>query len=206
MNEPQLTDENQQLLAQQAAYRAALDSGLFQAGEAEVQNSRQFYLSYEELIDELQHFWKGEVKDEKNEWAKPRNTEALMGPKAAHVLGMILKGGLSKIVRLTNFRQEDVMRLAYQSRERVAGWLATEGWLKYKISVAYLPLISHQCELLIYSSLLWGLNAGGQRFMTTSGRSIESVSMFNPGQGGRPGPGKVDDSKKWFNVPKIWGK
>lgn len=185
-------------------YPYPMDSGLFDAfAREEIQNSRQFYLSYEELLDELEHFWKGEVKGD-NGWKKRKGDEAIMNDKAARVLISLLKGTLSRVIRLTNFREEDVKRLAYQSRERIAGWLATEGWLKYKIPVSYLPMISHSCEMLSYSSLLWGLNAGGQRFMNTSVRSVENVSQVFQEQMGGQGRNPGEDSKKWFPKFKLF--
>ncbi len=183
-----------------------MDSGLFDAyAREEIQNSRQFYLSYEEQLEEMEHFWKGEVKTDKG-WSKRKGSdEAIMNDKAARVLISLLRGALSRVIRLTNLQEEHVNRLAYQSRERIAGWLATEGWLKYKIPVSYLPMISHSCEILTFSSLRWGLNAGGQRFMNTSVRSVENVSQVYqenlPGQG-RGGVG--DDSKKWFPKFKLF--
>lgn len=183
------------------------DSMFLNTADADVQNSRQFYLAYEELLADLTHFWKGEVKNDKGEWVKIKGA-ALMNDTAANVLIMILNASLSKPVRLANFRQEDVMRLAYQSRERIAGWLSTEGWLKYDIPVAYLAMISHQCELLIYASLLWGLNGGGQRFMTTSGRSIENVSQILAPQavgGQQAGSGRTQQNRGTFlGMPKFW--
>jgi len=189
-------------------YPYPMDSGLFDAfAREEIQNSRQFYLAYEELLEELEHFWKGEYKTD-NGWKKRKSdkngdNEAIMSDKAARVLISLLKGSLSRVIRLTNFEGEDVKRLAYQSRERIAGWLATEGWLKYQIPVSYLPIISHSCEMLTYSSLLWGKNAGGQRFMNTSIRSMENVSqVFQEGAGQTRNPG--EDSKKWFPKFKLF--
>lgn len=193
----------QQSVAQQAAMRAALDSGLFAQQEADVQNSRQFYLSYEDLVNEMEHFWRGEELNEQGAWVTNDDVQPIMDRKASHVLGKILKSGLSNVVRLSNFQQEDVKRLAYQTRERISGWLATEGWLKYGIPVSYLPLISHQCELLIYSGLLWGLNSGGQRFMTTNGRTIESVSQVMTGAAAAA-TASQEKQNKWFKVPKVW--
>jgi len=186
-----------------------MDSGLFDQGAMnEIQNTRQFYLSYEELVDELEHFWKGEEKVDDVWINKHKDDElnpAIMSDKAARVLVNLLRGALSKIVRLTNFQGEDVKRLAYQSRERIASWLATEGWLKYRIPVSYLPMISHQCELLIYSSLLWGLNAGGQRFMNTSVRSVENVSqIYAQGQQRGAIQAGLQDRNKWFPKTKLF--
>lgn len=171
----------QQMPPQMPGYMPYGDSGLYDAmAMQEIQNSRQFYLSYEELLDDFEHFWKGENKTEKgwtNEFKGKTDDPAIMSEKAARVLVNLLRGALSKVIRLTNFKMEDINRLSYQSRERIAGWLATEGWLKYNIPVSYLPMISHQCELLTYSSLLWAKEGGGQRFMNTSVRSVENTSQ-----------------------------
>lgn len=189
----------------QAQLDAQQDSGLLDFQNQQIENSRQFYLGYEEMIDDLEHLWVGDYKKDKV-WKSDRRSELeMMSPKAAMILRSILEGVLNRVTRLSNFERDHVYRLTFAGRDAIESWLMTQGQFVYNIDSDYYEIISYQCEMLIFSSLLWGLNAGGRNFMTTSGRTVENVTQI-VGEGAGRGRQQntlgmnfnQQEKKKWY--------
>ncbi len=165
-------------LQAQAQLNAQQDSGLLDFQNQQIENSRQFYLGYEDMVDDLEHLWVGDYKKEKVWYNDKRDDLKMMSPKAAMILRSILEGVLNRVTRLSNFQLEQVYRLTFAGRDAIESWLMTQGQFVYNIDSDYYEIISYQCEMLILSSLQWALNAGGRNFMTTSGRTVENVTQL----------------------------
>ncbi len=187
--------------------QAQQDSGLFTMQEADMESSRQFYLGYEEELDNLVEMWRGKKKTEKG-WVKDDNSDPMMGERAISTIRTMLNTFLLRAVRLGNYEPRIVNLYAYQARKHVSKWLHTSGWLKYGIPLEHLNGISFQCGQLVHASLTWAQNGGGRHFMTTTNRTIENYSLVAGPQGTNVGPsntggGGGGQSKKFFKLPKM---
>lgn len=212
MNEPQqsqqYTPEELGLIAAQTQAQqtaAQQDTGLFGAQEADMESSRQFYLGYEDELDQLIHMWRGDKKNDKDRWVRDRSARPMMDDAAIGIVKTMLNNFLIRAVRLGNYEPKMVNTYAYQARKHISKWLHTSGWQKYKIELEYLNVISFQCGQIAHAALTWAQNAGGRHFMTTTNRTIENVSYVNPGgqgQGGRGGQGD-GGSRRFLKLPKI---
>jgi len=215
----QLTPEEENALAQaqaqqQIAQQQAMagmggmyNSGMYDmAAQQEIQNTRQFYLNYKELLNDTVRTWRGEVETEDG-WKKMTNP--LMNEEAILKLSSMLRDFLSTAVRLSNYEPKYVNLYAFQARKHISKWLHTVGWQKFSVPIENLNMISFRCGQLIHASLNWAKNGGGQKFMTTSIRSIENVSQVYAEQMKGQNAG-VSDSQlgggksKFFKFPKIW--
>ncbi len=194
--QPLTPQEEAYLLAQTQAQQAAatqatnpLDSGMFMNAEADIESSRQFYLGYDDELNELVQSWRGFKKNgETGKWTKDKNATPVMGEEAISHIRVMLNTFLMRAVRLGNYEPKMVNLYAYQARKHVSKWLHMDGWLKYGVSLSNLNPVSFQCGQLVHASLSWAQNGGGRHFMTTASRTIENLSLVgSPGQQVTPG-------------------
>lgn len=213
MTEPQegvreyTPEEKGLLLAQTQAQQNAAqqDTGLFGVPEADMESSRQFYLGYEDELDQLLQMWRGYKKTANgNAWVKDKKAEAMMSDEAISTVKTMLNSFLLRAVRLGNYEPKLVNLYSYQARKHVSKWLHTSGWLMYKIKLEYLNPISFQAGQLVHAALSWAQNGGGRHFMTTTNRTIENVSVVNS----QPSQGQPNASKRFLGklpkLPKPW--
>ncbi len=181
--EPQYTAEELQEVARNlAAKEAAINNGMYaQMAQNETASTREFYLSYADLIDEQVEMWRGKIK-KNGEWIEPDPTNhgkyRIMSEPAISVISGMMSSFLSISNRLANQEEEFISTYAFQARKHISKFLHTKGWLEYKIPVAYLSQISFQAGQTIHAALTWSKNAGGQRFLTRSIISHENVSQI----------------------------
>ena len=203
---PQLTPQESALLsaqtqAQQTA--AQQDTGLFGMQEADLESSRQFYLGYEDEIDQLIHMWRGDKKTVNDTWVKDKKATAIMSDEAISIVKTMLNNFLIRAVRLGNYEPKAVNLYAYQARKHISKWLHTSGWLKYGIVIEHLSVISFQCGQLAHAALTWAQNGGGRHFMTTTNRTIENHSIIQTPQGQQGGGQGMGGARRLLKLPKI---
>lgn len=157
------------------------NSGLYTLADALQQaSSREFYMSYEDLLQDFTNTWRGLVKHN-GEWIPidPENPTAhrIMSEEAIGWVTGILRNFLSVPNRLSDHNEETIPIYAYKARKHIARMLHTVGWRKHGIPIEYLRLISFECGQLIHSALTWSKNAGGFKRLNTNIRSVESLSQ-----------------------------
>lgn len=198
-------EEKNLLLAQTQAQQTAAqqDTGLFGIQEADMESSRQFYLGYEDELDQLIQMWRG-YKRNKNgtDWMRDKAVTPMMSDEAIGTVKTMLNNFLIRAVRLGNYEPKLVNLYSYQARKHISKWLHTSGWLKYNIELEYLNIISFQCGQLAHAALTWAQNGGGRHFMTTTNRTIENVSYVGNGQGD-PTQGGGSSNKRFLKLPKL---
>jgi len=201
-----MTPQEQALMAAQtqaSQNQATQDTGLFMQQEQDMENSRQFYLGYEDELDQLIHNWKGERK-EGDGWVKDSAGNRIMSDQAIATVKTMLNSFLIRAVRLGNYEPKLVSTYAYQARKHISKWLHTAGWLKYGIELEYLNLISFQCGQLVHAALSWAQNGGGRHFMTTTNRTIENVSHVLSQPTAQPTGAQRNRFLKIPKLPKPW--
>ena len=174
--------------------------------EQDMESSRQFYLGYEDELDQLIQMWRGYKRTASgNTWVKDNKAEAMMSDEAISTVKTMLNSFLIRAVRLGNYDPKMVNLYSYQARKHVSKWLHTSGWLRYKIKLEYLNPISFQAGQLVHAALSWAQNGGGRHFMTTTNRTIENVSYVGNGQ---PQQGQPNAGKRFLGklpkLPKPW--
>lgn len=184
---PEEEDQVRGMLAQQEREltqpvgAAEMDSALFQQGQQEIENSRQFYLGHDTELGRLVMSWKGQsLNADGKVTTDPK--KAIMPEEAADKLQALLEVSMGRPTRLSNFQEEDVKRFTFDIIDTVGGWLVTVGLHKHSIDPQYYPFIYKQVEVLANSSFKWAWNAGGRNFMTTSARTVETVNNSVLGQ------------------------
>lgn len=190
---------------QQLQQQQMMNSGLYPMMQGQGLNTREFYLEYEQMLDELVQSWRGLIK-EGGEWKPVESTDGnamrIMSEEAISVIIGMVRNFLSTPNRLANQEEKYINLYAFQARKHISKFLHTIGWLKYNIKVEYLNLISFQCGQIIHAALTWSKGASGQRFMTRSIISHENVSQIIADQQKRSAVD--DDSKKWTPKTKLW--
>ena len=168
-----------------------------------MESSRQFYLGYEDELDQLIQMWRGYKRAVNGSgWVKDKTAKAIMSDEAISIVKTMLNTFLIRAVRLGNYEPKLVNLYSYQARKHISKWLHTSGWIKYHIELEYLHIISFQCGQLAHAALTWAQNGGGRHFMTTTNRTIESVSVVGNGQGDGQQSGG-GGGKRFLKLPKI---
>ena len=198
------TEEKNLLIAQTQAQQNAAqqDTGLFGIQEADMESSRQFYLGYEDELDQLIQMWRGYKRTTNGSgWIKDKNATPMMADAAISTVKTMLNSFLIRAVRLGNYEPKMVNLYSYQARKHVSKWLHTSGWLKYGIELEYLNPISFQCGQLVHAALSWAQNGGGRHFMTTTNRTIENVSYVGNSQSDQQQGG--GGNRRFLKLPKL---
>jgi len=175
-------DEIRQYQDQLSMKESQLNNGLYaQLNQNDMASTREFYLSYEDVIFEQVQTWRGKIKEDGN-WVDPDpehpGSARIMSEEAISVLIGMMRSFLSTPNRLANQEEDFISTYAFQARKHISKFLHTVGWLRYRIPVEYLGLISFQSGQTIHAALTWSKNAGGQRFMTRSIISHENTNQL----------------------------
>lgn len=153
------------------------NTGMFQLASAlQAASSRQYYLSFEDLLEDMGNTWRGGVKDG-DEWMFIKENR-IMSEEAIGWLTGLLRSFLSIPNRLADQTEEKISQYAYDARKHISALLHRKGWISYGIAIEYLRPISFQCGQLIHASLTWSKSAGGFNRLNTSIRSVESISQM----------------------------
>ncbi len=174
------------------------NSGLYQVASAiNAANTRQYYLSFEDLLDDMANTWRGGVKVG-DEWQYIKGG-AMMSEEAIGWLTGMIRNFLSIPNRLSDQSDEKISQYAYDARKHISALLHRKGWIEHQIPIDYLRLISFQCGQLIHSALLWSKSAGGFNRLNTSIRSVENVSQLMRTNE------KTEQDNEFVPQRKLWG-
>jgi len=173
------------------AKEQAVNNGMYsQLQQQDAASTREFYLSYEDVIDEQIQMWRGLIK-QGDQWIEPdpKNVggSRIMSEPAISIIVGMMRSFLSIPNRLSNQEETFISSYAFQARKHISKFLHTKGWIDFKIPIAYLGQISFQAGQTIHSALTWSRNGGGQRFMTRSIVSHENVTQITANRGGFDG-------------------
>ncbi len=197
--------EQQQYSEQELALmqQALQNSGMYgqQAGTANLLSSREFYLEYDNLLDELKASWLG-LKKHEGEWVKDDKGSALMNTEAANIITSMIRKFLSVPSRLAYQEDKDVRNYAFLARKHVSKFLHTLGWQEYKIPIEHLQRISFETGFLVHAALTWSRNARGMSFITTHSKSIEHVTQSISEIEQKKS--KSDDQNQYDPKTKLW--
>lgn len=167
--------------AQALAQQQLINSGFYPAGEdVAAVNTREFYLAYEELLEEAAQGWRGLIK-EAGEW-KDKGIR-VMDEAAITTISNHLRTFLSVPVRLGDLEEDEVLKISYEGTQTIIDWLHKVGWVKYGVNIEHFDMIIMNVFTIVRLALTWSKRSGGKRLMTTSIRSVEQVSqMINHAQ------------------------
>lgn len=170
MNEPAYSHQEMQQAMQQQEYG---NMG-FYADDRTIENARVYYLESDELLNDI---WK--MLTGRETLASPRNEQiAMMSDVAATKLLYIIRLPVDKMSRLSTYDERQINQAMLNYSNTIAGWLNMQGGPIYNIKIDDYPTIQIQLEQVLLASFNWAKNSGGQRFMTTTNKSVESQSQI----------------------------
>lgn len=182
------------------------DSAAFVRQDQAISNSRQIFLEYEESLMNLYNYFTGRVKNEKTGEIKQYPDLVIMRDSPARYIINILKIKLLPAVRLGNLPPDRIIMLVHQTLLTTSKWICTDGMWTHGIDPAYFDTIMEHVEIVSLGGLTWSQNAIGQRFMTSSGRWVESISLGSKSGSVNPADIPVSQQARSGNPLKLFGK
>ncbi len=144
----------------------------------ELQNLALWELNPQDVLDQLEHYYKGEAFDVKEQkWVK--KFSGYLNDESAAKLINFLSSYVNKINFLNDYEEKEISHRAWQARIAVANWLRFN-YKKEKIDKRNFDLILLPTDAIIFASYKKSLRGGERRFLGTVHNTQENTAKTQP--------------------------
>lgn len=140
----------------------------------------QWQLDPKEILEQVEHDFRGEYQDSDGKWKRKVDSKAIMNELGINSVMSILKSRISKVFNLSNFTESDVNMMALQTSMEIIEAIA-ENYYYWDLQFSDFDKVRNMVVHNIFATLKRGFGDGERRYLGRIEQVIHKITSSNDG-------------------------